>query len=131
MMEHDDVIRIVFIERYKTIKSQGHTDDLYADSIVADLIYRISMFNLSKEVDNMVERDQMYQKSVWKKMVWDRAWSLEEMVWRIEYRLQKSLDLVCSINPNPEYLTWWALSDKYPEYINICETMARLVCHAS
>ena len=79
----------------------------------------------------MVERDQMYQKSVWKKMVWDRAWSLEEMVWRIEYRLQKSLDLVCSINPNPEYLTWWALSDKYPEYINICETMARLVCHAS
>ena len=131
VMEHDDVIRIVFIERYKTIKSQGHTDDLYADSIVADLIYTISMFNLSEEVDNMVERDQMYQKSVWKKMVWDRAWSLEEMVWRIEYRLQKSLDLVCSINPNPEYLTWWAMSDKYPEYINICETMARLVCHAS
>ena len=67
----------------------------------------------------------------WKNLVWERAWSLEEMYWRIEYRLQKSLDLVRAINPNPEYLTWWALSDKYPEYINMCETMARLVCHAS
>ena len=49
----------------------------------------------------------------------------------IEYRLHKSLDLVSAINPSPKYLTWWALSDRYPEYISICETMARLVCHAS
>ena len=73
----------------------------------------------------------MYQKSVWKGMVWDRAWSLENMAWRIEYRLQQSLDLVSAINPNPNYLTWWALSDKYPERISMCETMTRLVCHAS
>ena len=49
----------------------------------------------------------------------------------IQFRTLHRLDLISGINPNPEYLTWWALSDKYPEYINVCETMARLVCHAS
>ena len=35
------------------------------------------------------------------------------------------------INSSPKYLTLWALSRKNPELIKICETMARLVCHAS
>ena len=131
VMGHDDVIRVVFIERYRAIKRQGHLDDLHAESVVSDLIYTINLFNLNEEVDNMVERDQMYQKNVWKKLVWEGAWSLEDMYWRIEYRLNKSLDLVSAINPGPKYLTWWALSDRYPEYISICETMALLVCHAS
>ena len=131
VMGHDDVIRVVFIERYRAINRRGHLDDLHAESVVSDLIYIINLFKLNEEVDNIVERDQMCQKNVWRKLVWERAWSLEDMYWRIEYKLQKSLDLVSAINPNPEYLTWWALSDRYPEYISICETMARLVCHAS
>ena len=47
------------------------------------------------------------------------------MLWKLEYKLQRCLDLVSSINSSPRYLTWWALSDKYPE------TMAQLVCNAS
>ena len=85
VMGHDDVIRVVFIERYRAIKRQGHLDDLHAESVVSDLIYTLNLFNLNEEVDNMVERDQMYQKNVWKKLVRERAWSLEDMYWRIEY----------------------------------------------
>ena len=59
------------------------------------------------------------------KNVWDRAWFLEDMFWKLEYKLQRCLDLVSSFNSSPRYLTWWALSDKYPE------TMAQLVCHGS
>ena len=50
---------------------------------------------------------------------------MEDMFWKVEYRLQKSLDLVSALNPSPRYLTWSALS----EFISMCET--RLVCHAS
>ena len=130
-MEFDDVIRVVFVERYRAITGQGQPDDSHEESVVADLISTVNFFSLNEEVGSMVDRNHMYQKSVWKRLVWERAWSLDEMMWKIEYRLQKTLDLVCAINPNPKYLTWWALSDKYPEYTSMCETMARLVCHAS
>ena len=35
------------------------------------------------------------------------------------------------INPSLRYLTWWALSDKYPSCIYFCETVARIVRHGS
>ena len=118
VMEHDNVIRVVFIERYKAIKRHENPGELYAESIVSDLIDTVNILSLGGEVDNMVERNQMYPKSIWKKMVWDKAWAIENMSWRIEYRLRKSLDLVSAINPSPEY-------------ISMCEAMSRLVCHAS
>ena len=130
-MDHEDVIRVIFIERYRAIKRHVCPDGNYAESIVFNLLDVVNIFKLNEEVDNMVERDHLYQKSTWKKIVWDRAWSLEDMFWKVEYMLQKSLDLVSSINSSPRYLTWWALSDKYPEYMYMCETMSRLVCHAS
>ena len=39
--------------------------------------------------------------------------------------------MISVINPSPRFLTWWALSDRYPSLIYFCETLARLVCHAS
>ena len=102
MMDHNDVIRVVFIERYKAIRRHDRPCISSAESIVSDLVDTIDTPQLGEEIDNMVERDHMYQKSVWKRMVWDRAWSLENMAWRIEYRLQQSLDLVSAINPNPQ-----------------------------
>ena len=130
-MNHDDVVRVVFVERYRAIKRHGPTDETYEGSIVSDLIDTINFFSLSTEVDNMVERNHFYQKGHWRKMVWERAWSLEDVFWKIEYRLRRSLDLISSVNYGPRYLTLWALSDKYPEHINMCETMSRFVCHAS
>ena len=131
-MDGEDVVKIVFMERFQAIKNSGSTDvDSFDDSIVFDLLGTASMFNLSEEVLDMVKRGHIYDKVAWKKIVWAQAWSLEDTLWKIEYNLQKCLDMVRLINPSPRYLTWWALSDKFPELINICETMARLVCHAS
>ena len=131
VMDNEDIIRVVFTERYRAIKGHVCPNENFAESIVSDLIEVVNIFKLDEEVNNMVERGHIYQKSVWKKMVWDRAWSIEDMFWKVEYRLQRSLDLVSATNPGPRYLTWWALSDKFPEYISMCETMSRLVCHAS
>ena len=110
---------MVFVERYRAITRHGQLDDLHEESVVADLISTINFFSLNEEVDNMVDRNHMYQTSAWKRLAWERAWALDEMMWKIEFRLQKTLDLVCAINPNPRYLTWWALSDRYPEYTSM------------
>ena len=42
----------------------------------------------------MIERDRMYEKNTWKKLVWDRAWSLEDTFWRLEVNLKKELGIL-------------------------------------
>ena len=49
----------------------------------------------------------------------------------VEFNLHHSLDLVHLVCHENRYLTWWALSDKYPPLTPVCETLAKLVCHAS
>ena len=79
----------------------------------------------------MVLRDHHFPKNVWRKKVWDRGWSLEDTHWSIEARLYKELDILVRVCSGPRYLTWWIISNKYPEMINICENLAKMVSHAS
>ena len=67
----------------------------------------------------MVLRGHMFSKEVWKRMVWDRGWSLEDTYWSLEARLYKDLDLIVRVCSRPQYLTWWALSNKFPELMHI------------
>ena len=130
-MEEGSVAKTIFSERVKQLNQAGTPlkDEEY--SIVSNLMNVVSVFNLSREVLNMIERGHVYEKATWKKIIWDRAWSLEDTFWRVECNLQRNLDLISVINPSPRYLTWWALSDRYPSLIYFCETLGRLVCHAS
>ena len=66
-----------------------------------------------------------------KERVWARAWELENVYWTVEFNLHQSLDLLHMVCYENRYLTWWAVSDRYPPYISVCETLAKLVCHAS
>ena len=79
----------------------------------------------------MTTRGHVYPKSVWKKRVWDRGWSLEDTYWCLEARLHREPDLLIRICPNPRYLIWWSLSNKYPGTIRMCEVMAKILSHAS
>ena len=65
------------------------------------------------------------------KIVWDRGWSLEDTYWSLEARLYRDLDLLVRVCSGPKYLKWWALSNKYPHMIRICEKVSKLICHAS
>ena len=44
------------------------------------------------EGTNMVEKGQIFCKSLWKKIVWERAWALKDIFWRIECKMLKCLD---------------------------------------
>ena len=64
-------------------------------------------------------------------MVWKRGWALEDLYWRIEKHLHKSLDILSSVSLIVRYLPWWSISDKYPKYMKDCEILSRIICHAS
>ena len=53
------------------------------------------------------------------------------MYWRVERNLHRSLDLINMISPENRFLTWWSISDKIPSLTAMCETLSKLVCHAS
>ena len=75
--------------------------------------------------------DRSYPKAVWKKTVWDRGWSLEDTHWSLEARLYKELDILVRVCSGPRFLTWWYISNKFPEMINTCENLAKMISHAS
>ena len=128
-LDEDNLTRRIFVERATHFFDN---DDLPEEwSIVADLLRVADIFNLSNEVRNMVLRGHMFSKKVWKRMVWDRGWSLEDTYWSLEARLYKDLDLIVRVCSRPQYLTWWALSNKFPKLMHICENMAKIICHAS
>ena len=107
-------------------------DDLSEDwSVVSNLLHVADIFNLSNEVRNMVLYGHVFPKEVWMRMVWERGWALEDTFWSLEARLHKDLDLIIRVCSRPNYLSWWALSNKFPEMMHICENMARRICHAS
>ena len=63
-------------------------------SIVRDLPKVASLFDLLNDVINMVNGDHFYPKLLWKNKVWNHAWALEDVYWRIEMQSHRSLDLL-------------------------------------
>ena len=99
--------------------------------MVDDLLNVVDVLRLNDEIRNMVLRGQVYPKSLWKQIVWERGWALEDTFWCLEARLHKELDLLLRVCPKPRYLTWLSLSNKYYNMIQVCETMAKIISHSS
>ena len=132
VMEDDAVQKIVFCERarFYFLHEQIGIDNLYR-SPVFDILNVCSLFGLTNEVKNMVERQHYFSKEIWRDMVWKRGWTLEDTYWNIEFRLHKSLDLLKGVCKECRYLSWWKISDEHPELMRKCEILARIVCHAT
>ena len=116
----------VFCERARRIfrNPVGHNfDERY--SVVSDLLRVANRFGLYEEVKNMVLRDLSYSKQIWNRMVWDKAWRLEDAFWQVEFRIHRSLDILDTMGCGNRYLTWWFISDKFPNLISLYEIMAK------
>ena len=131
-LDDQTLSRKVFCERATILyRRPGFRDFDNSHSVVFDLLEVASTFNMHEEVKDMVERDRHFSKGLWKERVWARAWELEDVYWMVEFNLHQSLDLLHMVCYENRYLTWWAISDRYPQNISVCETLAKLVCHAS
>ena len=132
VLDDNNLSKKIFVERAAKVFENENEHPLSEEwSIVTDLLHTADIFNLTNEIKNMVLRGQFYPKSLWKTMVWERGWSLEDTFWRLEARLHKELDLILRVCPETWFLIWWNLSNKFPDMIMICETMAPILCHAS
>ena len=101
------------------------------DSPIFDLLRISIIFGLYETVMNMTFNSHTYSKGIWKKIVWARAWEVEDKDWYITSMFQKSLQKLNMTLGCAKYLSWYHISDAYPKLMRECETMARLVCGAS
>ena len=109
VMDNKEVARIIFVERARRYFLDRSEENVSSEwSIVRDLLTVAQLFDLENEVRNMVDRDNIYEKSVWKRLVWERAWSLEDTFWNIEVQLKRNLDILSEVNPSLRYSTRWS-----------------------
>ena len=79
----------------------------------------------------MISTGRYVTKQVWKCIVWARAWDLERTFWAIQARSHESLSILARVCHSRRYLVWWELSDMFPDWMSICEIMAKLICRCS
>ena len=73
----------------------------------------------------------MSPKRAWSKLVWERAWKLEDANLRASNMIFKDNDILALTVGDTRYTTWWQISDMDFRFMKMCETMSKLVCHAS
>ena len=87
-------------------------------------------FGLLEYIQNMCN-GRLLSKSGWKKLVWEKAWECESTEWHNHMTSNLKLDLVRLVSPLLLYSIWWSISDLDNRYMRRCETMMKLLCHAS
>ena len=87
-------------------------------------------FNLIEEVRSMFNGN-IFARSQWRKLVWDRAWALERNEWTENVTDDKHFDLIKRAVDGPSYSIWWHISDQDQSKMRQCETMVKLITHSS
>ena len=87
--------------------------------------------NLYDEIMNMTHRNHVMSKSNWRALVTKRAWQIEDIFWNHQIRIFRMNNYLVKLNGNPRYLTWWFMSDIWPNKMRMCDDMARIVCRVS
>ena len=132
VLDNQILPRKIFCERAARYFDRPEDHDLDPVwSLVLDLLNTAVELDLIDSVRGMVTGGHVLSKAAWKTVVWSRVWELENVYWRIQTQLHRNLDLLTRIVDEPRYLSWWWLSDRHPNMMRQCETMAKLVCHAS
>ena len=70
-------------------------------------------------------------KYKWKTYVWERAWAYEDLYWDSTRVIYRENDLLSNTSGIAKFTVWWWISDKWPKLIGMCETIVRILCHAS
>ena len=76
----------------------------------------------------MINNGCYLSKLEWKKLVWERVWSMEDDDCTVIYKQPHQKYLLFEIADRPYYLIWWILADLFPRKMQMCEIMAKLVC---
>ena len=132
VMKDDSVYRRVFINRYRIYVSDRPRYSLNVlDSPVFDIMRIVDIFGLHNEVNDMVQNTRLYSKMQWRKIVWAKAWQLENRDWKIRASLFKVTKYIGSMHESVKPLIWWQIGDMSHDLMKNVETMVKLVTRAS
>ena len=113
-----------------TLQEQPEKDDNPYDSAILQMIGYCGELGLLPEVRGMAG-GIVPSKALWKRSVWERAWYMEQGLWDDIVANSQYLDLVNLVTDQKVYSIWWQIADKDQGYMRRCETMVKLLCHAS
>ena len=126
-MEECMPVRRILVERFREYRD-GCTNPY--DSPVIQILNYCKEFDLMRLVDQMI-RGHIFSKTSWKKIVWEKAWEIEDREWREVTVNHVKMDLIRMVTDKPTYSIWWLIADKWQIYMKRCELMIKLICHAS
>ena len=127
-----NIVKQVFITRVKSFHGEQLIDNHANFSPTYDMLKyakKAGVYNIL--YDMTCGNKSVMTKHSWSKLIWSKAWQLDDLYWKSTVFLNKNNDILYKVISTTKYLPWWELSDKFPSNINMCEKMARLVCHAS
>ena len=126
-MEEYMPIRKILIER------MSEYNPLYVNEFESPIVQILGYGTEMDLIDNIRHmcNGNLMSKEAWKKLVWQKVWDRDNIEWNEVGVENPNLDLVRLVCPTPAYIIWWSISDKERNYMRQCETMVRLICHAS
>ena len=120
-------IKAIFVGRLNYFDED---DTNQYDSPIKQILEISLEFRVINEIRNMFNGNLM-SKQGWKKLVWDRAWSIEYDEWTRKVANDKHFDLIRRATNGPGYSIWWSIADYNQNKMKQCETMAKLITHTS
>ena len=132
-LDVDSIIRRVFIDRVAHFRNIGINCDVNPlNSPTLDMLISAKRFGLLSIIFDMCTGNlPIAQKNRWSRLVWDKAWEIEDLFWSSTTIIHKDNDLLVKALTETKYLSWWAMSDNQPHMISVCKTMVKLISHSS
>ena len=132
-MEPDNVLRKIFELRLKVFCDNiPECRRNRFNSPVFNLLDTAIIFGVFNTISEMCTgKSPIISKRAWSKLIWDRAWKLEDANWRAANIIHKDNDLLVRTIGETRYLTWWTISDLDYRLVRMCEDLSKLICHAS
>ena len=101
-------------------------------SPIFDILTVALLFGLYNVVKDMIMNiSPTPSKYSWSKLVWERAWVLEDANWKAANVILKENDLLTKTMGDSRYMTWWRIGDVDYRLVKMCESMSKIVCHTS
>ena len=130
--DNGDTTKTIFVERAKKYFDNVEVCSMNSfRSSVYDLLNTADTFGIINDIRNMVYRNVEWGRAHWREKLWKRAWELEDVYWCVKSRCHRSLELLSEICTTTRYVIWWQLADKSPNLMRDCESMVKILCHAS
>ena len=132
-MKVDNVVRRILVHRaIEYQRNPGKCRENKYNSPISDILnaaYRLGLLNTVFAMINGTK--DIYGKSRWSEYVWAQAWKLDDAYWCSIFTINNDCKYLHSTIGVTKYLTWWSISDKFPNMLRWCENLAKIVWKSS